>query len=631
MRLAEKARQQVATYGSNPFLFSLFIFISSSVVTVTGHCDPMGTFCLLAILNFISILLCSGLLLRPRWKPALAKYFDLYWLLTIAYALVFVNVFSFLHDPQDPVAVIKLTIMVCLLVMMLDWRSALLLGIVGTGAALGCCRIHTGVWLPALTFETKWMLAWGTLPAIVLGFFFTRKGAIQSHQKQRPIAYTNVDDAKALQTQKEITHQLNSVLDERSSMISALHNSVDLLRSEGANKDHLQKIQDTLTYLSELKMKSMTYLPLDLAQVSLKQLLRGAAAAMKSRSLPGISNITCYQTNRGRKVVCDPYYLRKLLTNGITHLARYHKGKPHYCYVGDTVINHNIPGMQHLPAYRIVITTEPNPKLPQVYTLPTSTAHFAQDQQHLEENRRIATAHYGTMVLKEGRLSCCQTYVMPRDLPAIRPNSNLFADEDLASISIDAPADRAFLAVLATQGMDTTTVKKALKRCKHYHRRKKCSSGDPYYLRPVAVATILYNYTREEELIIAGLLHGVMEDAPYGLQQIRVEFGQRVATIIAATSNLHHTTTHKIKRPQEEVLAQIVAANNRDVLLVKLADHLHEMRTSAGLSMHMMEEAAGCFIPMAQRLDMQKIKQELIDRIALTSGKAASLPHIDQK
>jgi GTP pyrophosphokinase len=151
----------------------------------------------------------------------------------------------------------------------------------------------------------------------------------------------------------------------------------------------------------------------------------------------------------------------------------------------------------------------------------------------------------------------------------------------------------------------------------YWHRNQKRKSGDPYITHPLAVATILAELGMNTETISAALLHDTVEDTPYSLAELRGEFGEDVAALVDGVTKLD-----KVKygeSAEAETVRKMVVAMSRDirVLVIKLADRLHNMRTLRYLSREKQErksrEVLEIFAPLAHRLGMNTIKWELED------------------
>ena len=164
---------------------------------------------------------------------------------------------------------------------------------------------------------------------------------------------------------------------------------------------------------------------------------------------------------------------------------------------------------------------------------------------------------------------------------------------------------------------DVRTVERAYDVAAYWHRDQKRKSGDPYITHPLAVATILAELGMNTDTICAALLHDTVEDTPYTLVELRGEFGEDVAALVDGVTKLD-----KVKygeSAEAETVRKMVVAMARDirVLVIKLADRLHNMRTLRYLSREKQErksrETLEIFAPLAHRLGMNTVKWELED------------------
>ncbi|MBB5431964.1 GTP pyrophosphokinase [Nocardiopsis composta] len=165
--------------------------------------------------------------------------------------------------------------------------------------------------------------------------------------------------------------------------------------------------------------------------------------------------------------------------------------------------------------------------------------------------------------------------------------------------------------------VDVRLIERAYEVAAHYHRDQKRKSGDPYITHPLAVATILAELGMQEPTLAAALLHDTVEDTPYTLDQLRADFGDEIAELVDGVTKLD-----KVKygeATQAETVRKMVVAMSRDikVLVIKLCDRLHNMRTLRYLPQAKREKKARetleIFAPLAHRLGMNTIKWELED------------------
>ncbi len=164
---------------------------------------------------------------------------------------------------------------------------------------------------------------------------------------------------------------------------------------------------------------------------------------------------------------------------------------------------------------------------------------------------------------------------------------------------------------------DLTIVERAYTAAERAHRGQKRDSGEPYITHPVAVAQILADLGIGPRTIAAALLHDTVEDTGYTLEQIQSEFGDEVAMLVDGVTKLD-----KVKygdSAQAETVRKMVVAMSKDirVLVIKLADRLHNARTWGFVSQQRAskkaQETLEIYAPLAHRLGIQAIKLELED------------------
>ncbi|MCI9360219.1 MAG: bifunctional (p)ppGpp synthetase/guanosine-3',5'-bis(diphosphate) 3'-pyrophosphohydrolase, partial [Hungatella sp.] len=167
---------------------------------------------------------------------------------------------------------------------------------------------------------------------------------------------------------------------------------------------------------------------------------------------------------------------------------------------------------------------------------------------------------------------------------------------------------------------DITLVEKAYRVARDSHKDQKRKSGEPYIIHPLCVAIILADLEMDKETIAAGLLHDVVEDTGMTLEELSKDFGSEVAFLVDGVTKLTQLSWDKDKvEIQAENLRKMFLAMAKDirVIIIKLADRLHNMRTGQFWKPEKQKEKARetleIYAPIADRLGISKIKIELDD------------------
>ena len=166
---------------------------------------------------------------------------------------------------------------------------------------------------------------------------------------------------------------------------------------------------------------------------------------------------------------------------------------------------------------------------------------------------------------------------------------------------------------------DAERIGRALDLAQAAHEGQSRASGDPYIAHPMAVAKILAGLNMDTDTIVAALLHDVVEDTPVPLSRIEEEFGSDVAQLVDGVTKLSRLEVKSREEEQVENLRKMFLAMARDirVIIIKLADRLHNMRTLKHLRRERVEriarETREIYAPLANRLGIFRIKWELED------------------
>ncbi|MCR4610762.1 MAG: bifunctional (p)ppGpp synthetase/guanosine-3',5'-bis(diphosphate) 3'-pyrophosphohydrolase [Lachnospiraceae bacterium] len=167
---------------------------------------------------------------------------------------------------------------------------------------------------------------------------------------------------------------------------------------------------------------------------------------------------------------------------------------------------------------------------------------------------------------------------------------------------------------------NTDIIEQAYNIADQAHEGQLRKSGEPYIIHPLSVALILADLQMDKETIVAGMLHDVVEDTVMTLDEIKLEFGEEVAVLVDGVTKLGQLNYSSDKvEVQAENLRKMFLAMAKDirVIIIKLADRLHNMRTLQFMTPAKQKEKAKetmeIYAPLAQRLGISKVKIELDD------------------
>jgi guanosine-3',5'-bis(diphosphate) 3'-pyrophosphohydrolase len=165
---------------------------------------------------------------------------------------------------------------------------------------------------------------------------------------------------------------------------------------------------------------------------------------------------------------------------------------------------------------------------------------------------------------------------------------------------------------------DTGLIDAAYVLAMQAHGNQRRDNGDPYITHPIAVADILAGYRLDTASIVTGLLHDTIEDTPVKLKDIEARFGKQIAGLVDGVTKLTRLELQSDRTKQAENFRKLVLAMSRDirVLMVKLADRLHNMRTlhfvqKPDRRQRIARETMDIYAPLAERIGMDAIKTEL--------------------
>lgn len=166
---------------------------------------------------------------------------------------------------------------------------------------------------------------------------------------------------------------------------------------------------------------------------------------------------------------------------------------------------------------------------------------------------------------------------------------------------------------------NTELVKKAFELCVEAHEGQKRRSSEDYYIHPFNVSKIIVSLGLDSESIAASLLHDVVEDTEHTLEEIKKDFGEEVALLVDGVTKIGRLNFSSKEQQQAESLRKMLIAMGKDirVIIIKLADRLHNMRTLDAMPEQKQRdisvETLEVYAPIAHRLGIRPVKEELED------------------
>jgi guanosine-3',5'-bis(diphosphate) 3'-pyrophosphohydrolase len=161
---------------------------------------------------------------------------------------------------------------------------------------------------------------------------------------------------------------------------------------------------------------------------------------------------------------------------------------------------------------------------------------------------------------------------------------------------------------------DVEVIRKAYEFSAKVHQGQKRASGEPYLIHPLAVANIISDLKLDEPSIVGGLLHDTVEDTLTTLDELKGIFGKEITALVDGVTKLSRTNFSSREEKQAENFRKMLGAMGKDVrvILIKLADRVHNMRTLDHMPVDKQiltaQESLDIYAPMAHRLGIAWIK-----------------------
>ena len=607
-RIINYSQNSVYKYGAPYTLFGVFFTMNYVFPYFMWAHNAPQVHDFLFILRLVGGILCALLIVQEKWPQSLRPYLSTYWHLTVLYCLPFMGTMMFLLVQGSTEWLINIAINIVLLFVLVDWLSALLLGVAGIAIGWLCYNYFGGGGYLPLDFSTQYLLVYQLVFGVLIGLIFARRkqqvldsvASQRDYFKERQAAASN-RLMEAISYQKEMLKELT---DDQAAILD----------------------QATAAYLKQAIYRTTDYLRLEVSEWKLDQLLTEVIDTLKLQGYSAQPLIKKY--TKVEVIQADGSKLRQVLLNSLNYLQRV-PGVPTPIVIGleDATLAYALSYMEgykrKLEALKFTITTERElPATEAIYMI--EPAKFStwisrdQDDFPLIDNACIIDAHYGYVDVSQ---ATTHVYVIPINVRAIRGKSMELlrepaaVDAEEAKHPLGIQLEKELLDKLAGTKVDLQVIRQALATAKKYHGGVRRKSGEPFFTHPMQVALILLEHSQDQDAIVAALLHDTVEDTNLSIAHIRVTFGETVASLVAEVTNLEDKL-RRISLESHENHYRLLHCKDPRAALVKLSDRLHNMRTiqghpSVAKKKKIAHETLTFFVPMASMLQRVGIAQEL--------------------
>lgn len=206
------------------------------------------------------------------------------------------------------------------------------------------------------------------------------------------------------------------------------------------------------------------------------------------------------------------------------------------------------------------------------------------------------------------------------ETPENKPSDSDLLKSQLSEKSPEELFDELYQLVLKTHGAeDAEFLKKAYDFASEAHNGQTRKSGEPYIIHPLSVSKILFDLGMDCDSMVAALLHDVVEDTPVTEAAVKENFGETVSELVEGVTKLGKIDVSTREVQQAENVRKMLIAMNKDirVIIIKLADRIHNMRTLAFMTPEKQreksQETLEIYAPIAHRLGIRAVKEELED------------------
>eukprot|EP01132_Coremiostelium_polycephalum_P000300 gene300-389_t len=603
------SQNKVARYGAPYTIFGILCLINLVYFIWAKHAIAYEN--LVLYFRLIGGILCALLIIHEKWPKRLRPYLPTFWHVTVLYCLPFIHTLSLLFAGGGDAWFMGFSIVIMLLIILLDWMSALLISILGVLLAI-CCYYVIAPDVIFTGLHTRYSVIYQGIASIVISLLFARK---------KEVVFDGVVNQRDYfkDIQQENNHSLIETINYREQVLKELDAQEAAMPQDSA-----------AAYFKEAIYRMTDYIRLDVKPISLDDFLGRVDNIAKVQAWEPEPMVQIKNHTSIAEIQADENKLYEVLVNSISYMYKQVNGEePINVYIDSALLGHSITYIKNytrkLEALKLTITTkETAPLKKDIYTMDCNKASSWVHEQHVSEeltlleNIRIIDAHYGYLNIE---LPHTHVYVIPVNLRQIRGQvmellrQPVEADVEELKHPLAIQLEKELLGRLKGKKVDVSVIHKALDIIKKYHAGVRRKSGEPFFTHPISVALILLDYCQNQDAVIAALLHDTIEDTSLSMSQIQLMFGESVAFIVGKLTNLEDKI-RRLKLEEHENIKRLINYEDKRAAYVKLADRLHNMRTisnhpSLVKQKQIANETLLFFVPLAQTLHLMAMAQEL--------------------
>lgn len=632
------SQPEIEGYGVSANIFALFMIFNYMLpIFMYSYAEP-NLYHWILLLRIIGGLMCIGLMLKPYWPSILKKYFPAYYHLTLFYCLPFSSTFIFLLEKGNVEWLINIAFAIILLIVLVNWIVFTVLSITGTLLAFTAYYLLFNSFI--LSTNVIYILAYTCFFSVIIGIIFVRRKQQYSYlllnnQQELRELYSSTTDklVDALNYQEKLARGLGKegleILKQAQEVTNNIRKQMMVDSSEAFTKAY-NKLTSVTKYLEEIATQAKDYIRLEVESIDINLLLNEVKTRIaKSENTPALA---FFNTANYKTIECDINLIKKLLINTIMQVHEYNLNNNYiHIFIDSAELWYRIDSIKNytkkIPAIRFVVTALGKiDELPNFYMGDTTKAAFTLNiPQDLckAENVKIINSHYGALHYNGFNNEYSIIFVIPLRVRDIRPKVMDFKENNsiLQEFIVDSLDAKKIETTLIQDinkknpNIDIKQIKKAINLIKKYHAKQTRKSGEHFYIHPLIVTDILLQFTSDEDTLLSSLLHDIVEDTSMSLSTIEAIFNPTVAKLVNGVTKFEQGRK-KLNLSQYENIQKLIEQEDVRVLMIKIADRIHNMRTITYHSSYekqkkIAEQTLLFYIPIAKQLRLSQAVVEL--------------------